>query len=486
VRALARQVAASTAQVTSLTLASLERLVGGLLPLRGRKVVALFSGGFFLGSDRRSSRRDLEVIAHSAARSGVVVYAIDARGLVATPAIGDARVSGGYDITSNPGVRERIELRALEAARDGLHAIAADTGGLSFFDRNDLSGSLHRVLEDSAHYYRLGFEPEVSPRDDRSHRLEVRVRSRAGLRVRTASGYFARVAAPAVGGAPAAATPEEARRLLRTALDSPYPLRTLPVDLTADFVATDVGDVLVTSACLDASRLPFAPTGDGHEAAAFELVGVVVDDEGKAVSQFSDRVELSLTPEAKERALRNGLTYRKTVAVRPGFLQARVAVRADGNGHLGSASQWVEVPDLSRAALALSSILVVTEGEDGGAGLPTARGNLSFDRARRAEVSRRFPRGGHLDYLLVVYGRRKPGTASPLEVDVESQILSGNSILTRSASRPVSAEGPAGLPVVTGRLRLDPLAPGDYELRLVVSNRSASAMATRSLRFTVE
>ncbi len=486
VRVLARQVAASTAHVTSLTLASLERLVGGLLPLHGRKVVALFSGGFFLGSDRRTSRRDLEVIAESAARSGVVVYTIDARGLVATPAIGDARVGGGYNITSSPGVRERIELRARDAARDGPNAIAADTGGLSFFDRNDLSGSLRRVLEDSAHYYRLGFEPEVSPRDGRFHRLEVRVRGRAGLRVRASSGYFSRVAAPAAAGEPAPPTAEEASRLLRTALDSSYPLRALPVDLSAEFVATDVGDVLVTAACLDAGRLPFAPTGDGHEAAAFELVGVVVDEEGKSVSQFSDRVELSLTPEAKERALRNGLTYRKTLAVRPGFLQARIAVRADGSGNLGSASQWVEVPDLSRAALALSSILVLAEGEDGGAAPPTARGTLSFDRARRAEVSRRFSRDGHLDYLLVVYGRRKPGTASPLEVDVETQLLSGNSILTRSPRHPVSAEGPAGLPVVTGRLRLDSLAPGDYELRLVVSNRSASASASRSLRFTVE
>jgi hypothetical protein len=304
--------------------------------------------------------------------------------------------------------------------------------------------------------------------------------------VRTASGYFSRAAAPAATREPAAPTAEETSGLLRTALDSSYSLRALPVDLSADFVATDVGDVLVTSACLDAGRLPFAPTGDGHEAAAFELVGVVVDEEGKSVSQFSDRVELSLTPEAKERALRNGLTYRKTVAVRPGFLQARIAVRADGSGHLGSASQWVEVPDLSRAALALSSILVLAEGEDGGASPPTARGAISFDQARRAEVSRRFPRGGHLDYLLIVYGRRKPGTASPLEVNVESQLLSGNSILTRSPRRPVSEEGPAGLPVVTGRLRLDPLAPGDYELRLVVSNPSASATATRSLRFTVE
>ena len=485
-RALARQIVSMTNRVTSLTLSSLERLVRGLLPLRGRKVVALFSSGFFLGPERQSSRRDLQVIADAAARSGVVLYTIDARGLVATPAIGDARVGGSYDITSNPGARERIEMRALEAARDGLNALALDTGGLPFFNRNDLEGSLKRVLEDSATYYRLGFEPQSSPGDDRFHKLEVRIRGRSGLRVRAASGYFARGSASAAGSKPAAGTEEEASRLLRTALDSSYPLRALPVDLTADFVGTNAGDVVVATACLDASRLPFEPAGEGHESAAFDLVGVVVDEEGQAVSQFSDRVELSLTAESKARAFRNGLTYRKTLAVPPGLLQARVAVRADRSGLLGSASQWVEVPDRARPGLSLSSILLLDEGEDAAAAPPAARGTLSFDRPRLPEVARRFPRGAHLDYLLVVYDRGTPGATSPVDVVVERQLLSGSTILTRSVPSPVLAEGPPGWPVVSGRLRLDALVPGDYELRLVVSDRVTSATATRSLRLTVE
>jgi VWFA-related protein len=485
-RVLARQIVSVSNQVTGLALSSLERLVRGLLPLRGRKVVALFSSGFFLGPERQSSRRDRQAIADAAARSGVVLYTIDARGLVATPAIGDARVGGSYDITSNPGGRERIEMRALEAARDGLNALALDTGGLAFFNRNDLEGSLKRVLEDSATYYRLGFEPQISPRDGRFHKIEVRVRGRSGLRVRTPSGYFVRASAPAATGKPAASPEEEASRLLRAALDSSYPLRALPVDLTADFVGTNAGDVVVATACLDASRLQFEPTGEGHEAAAFDLVGVMVDEEGNAVSQFSDRVDLRLTPESKERALRNGLTYRKTLAVRPGLLQARVAVRADRSGLLGSASQWVEVPDRTGPGLSLSSVLLLAEGEDATPAPPTARGSVTFDRPRLPEVSRRFPRGGHLDYLLMVYDRGKPGAASPVDVVVERQLLSGSTIVTRSVPSPVIAEDPTGLPVVSGRLRLDALAPGDYELRLVVSNRVTSATATRSLRFTVE
>ncbi len=415
-RALAREIVSTTNSATSLTLSSLERLVRGLLPLRGRKVAVLFSNGFFLGPERQSSRRDLQAIADAAARSGVILYTIDARGLVATPAIGDARVAGGYDVTSNPGARERIEMRAVQAARDGLNALALDTGGLALFDRNDLEGSLKRVLEDSATYYRLGFEPRDSPRDARFHKIEVRVRGRSGLRVRTASGYFPGGLAAAPESKPAAGAEAEASRLLRAALDSPYPLRSVPVELAADFVGTSAGDVVVATAYLDPSRLQFEPSGEGHESAAFDLVGVVVDEEGRAVSQFSDRVELSLTAEAKERALRNGLTYRKTVAVRPGLLQARVAVRADGSGLLGSATQWVEVPDRTGPGLSLSSVLLLAEGEEAAPPPPAARGTVSFDRPRLREVSRRFPRGAHLDYLLLVYDRGKPGVASPMDV----------------------------------------------------------------------
>ncbi len=491
VRTMARQIASTTAHVTSLTLASLERIVRGLTPLRGRKVVVFFSSGFFLGSDRRSSRHDLEGIADGATRAGVVVYTVDARGLIATPAIGDAGVGATYNITANPGTRERIEMQAIEAARNGMNALAVDTGGLPLFGRNDMDAALKQVLEDSASYYRLGYEPRSSPRDGRFKKIEVRVPGRSGIHVRTASGYFAQAATRAAAvSAAVRQTPakqeEDAARLLRTALDSSFPLRGLPVELAVDFVATKEGEVLAATAWLDAGRLLFRPTGDGREAAALDVVGVVVDEAGKTLAQLNDRLELSLLPETKERVLRNGLTYRKTLAVRPGLLQTRLAVREEATGALGSASQWVEVPDRARQALALSSI-VVTSGDEGGGTLApaSARGAVSFDRDRHAEVARRFRRGEHLDYLVVVYERRK-GKGAPADVVVEKQILSGSKLLTQSAPSPLADLGSDDARAEGGRLRLDAFTPGDYELRIVATDRASKATATRSLRFAVE
>jgi VWFA-related protein len=491
VRTMSRQIVSSTAHVTSLTFQALERVVRTMLPLRGRKVVAFFSGGFFLGSSRESSRRDLEVIADAALRSGVVIYTMDARGLLATPAIGDASVGGTYNITTNPGTRERIELRAMEAARDGMNALAEDTGGLALFNRNDLGAALGQVIVDSATYYRLGYEPQSSPREGRFRKIEVRVPGRSGLKVRTASGYFGQAAMSAAATSTAtrttqAAQEENAASLLRTALDSSFPLRGLPLTLSADFLGTSAGDVVVTTAFVDATRLLFRPTSDGREAAAFDLVGVVVDEKATTVGQFSDRVELSLPPDAKERALRNGIVYRKSVAVRPGLLQARLAARDDGNGLLGSASQWVEVPDRARQSLALSSILVMAEGEEQDAVPPaTARGTVSFEKSMRGEVARTFPRVGHLDYMLLAYPRSKAGGPTPSLV-VERQLLADNKLLTKSPPSPVAAEGPAGVQAITGRLRLDAFAPGEYELKLVVTDSQSRGTATRSLKFRVE
>jgi VWFA-related protein len=486
IRTMARQIVAQTANTTSQTLASLERLVRGLTPLRGRKVVALFSGGFFMGSDRQSSRRDLEVIADAALRAGVVLYTVDARGLVATPAIGDASIGGSYNITTNPGERERIELRAMEAGRDGMNALAADTGGLALFNRNDLDGALKQVLDDSASYYRLGYEPQASPRDGRFRKLEVRLPGHSGLRVRSASGYLAQATAAAAASGQAAPPKEgDAARLLRTALDSSFPLRGLPVDISADFMGTNEGDAVVVTAVIDAGRLEFRDAANGREAAAVDLVGLVVDEEGKVVGQFSDRVELSLTAEAKEHAIANGLTYRKTLVVRPGLLQARVAVRADSNGLLGSAAQWVQVPDRRKQALALSSILVVADGESKTTPpSATARGVVAFDAPRRDEVARTFRRGGHLNYLLVVYDRPKTGAPSP--VAIEKQLLSGSTVLTKSPPALLAGDSPDGTRAEGGRLRLDGFIPGDYELRIVATDAAAKATATRSLRFTVE
>jgi hypothetical protein len=71
---------------------------------------------------------------------------------------------------------------------------------------------------------------------------------------------------------------------------------------------------------------------------------------------------------------------------------------------------------------------------------------------------------------------------------VERELLSGTTSLVRSPPAPVgAADSPAGgVQAITGRLRLDAFKPGEYELKLVVTDSQAKATETRSLKFRVE
>src|SRR5437773_4719871 len=66
------------------TLAGLESLIRRANKLPGRKLVFFISNGFFLDSRNSDSRERLQRITSVAARTGVVIYSMDARGLVAS------------------------------------------------------------------------------------------------------------------------------------------------------------------------------------------------------------------------------------------------------------------------------------------------------------------------------------------------------------------------------------------------------------------
>ena len=70
---------------------------------------------------------------------------------------------------------------------------------------------------------------------------------------------------------------------------------------------------------------------------------------------------MDLTDADYEQVLREGLPYQKAVALKPGRYQVRLAAREDATGLLGSAWQWVEIPDLAPGRLALSSLFLLKE-----------------------------------------------------------------------------------------------------------------------------
>jgi VWFA-related protein len=493
-QAKARAIVAQNAHYTDATLTTLESIIRSLRPLPGRKIVVLLSDGFFMGGTRNSKHYDLRRITDAATRAGVVIYSIDARGLIATPPGGDASEPAGNGLDILPGARARIEQGALQAKLDGLNALAYDTGGFLVANTNDLSLGFQRVLNDNETYYVLAYEPTTPYRDGRFHKIEVRLVGKPGLTVRTRKGYLAPVEKAAEKPKPL--SPEKAEKeakaakesQIRTGLGSLFPLRGIPVDLSAHFVNEQrEGPVAVVTAHIAVAGLNFKQSGEARRT-ALEVVGLIFDEKGKVAANFGDRVELNLKPASFERALKNGLSYRKLAPLKPGFYQVRLAVREEGTAALGSAAQWIEIDDLSKKQLTLSSVFL-SKMEDSNEALTQASKPAEEPGYQPGQlvVSRRFKRGAGLDFYVIAYNAKVDGK-SATDLVIQSQVFSGSKLVYASPlSRINSAETQdlQRLPYAA-RLSLASFDPGEYELRLLVIDRLAKTTAHRRLNFTVE
>lgn len=174
--------------VTRNTLIGLEGLVRSAEKLPGRKLVFFLSGGFFLENRMSDTKDRVQRITSAAARSGVVIYSMDVRGLVAS--LVDASTDAQFDPT---GRLQRAAHGELSASMDGLNALARDTGGKPIFNTNSLDPGLAQTLKETANYYLLAWKPDNQvDRSSKFRRIEVKIIGHPELTVQVRRGFFDR------------------------------------------------------------------------------------------------------------------------------------------------------------------------------------------------------------------------------------------------------------------------------------------------------
>ncbi len=444
-------------------------LVQGLAPLPGRKVVVLVSDGFLVGLGAAENRAfDVRRIVDAATRSGVVVYALDTRGLIADVPGGAASFPGPQVLTA-PGARASLQTRGNEAQRQSLNALAEDTGGFLVRNTNDLGQGFGRILRDNEAYYLLAYEPTNTARDGKFRRIEVRLRGRAGLRVRTRSGYFA----PDDRRVAKAEPPDAVReREIGQALGSLFPLEGVPMRMSADFIdLPPAGPQAVIRTHLDVSGVPFVPAGDRY-AADLEIAGAVYDEAGRLVGQVSgERAQLSLTEETYRKALADGLTVQKTLALAPGRYQVRMAAREATRSLLGSASEWVEIPDVAASPLVLSSVFLLADAGQGATDLDDV------------QVEKRFRTGQGLHYVVQVYSRAWGGPGAPATT-LQAQVWRGKKLVGVTPKHELAPAPGEAAAKWSERIALEGFTPGAYELRVLAT--AGAATAERRIAFEVD
>src|SRR4030095_1902650 len=201
------------------------------------------------------------------------------------------------------------------------------------------------------------------------------------------------------------------------ALTSPFNSGDVGLRLTSMFGFDPQKGPFVSSLLhVDASDLTFAPEPNGQRKASFEVAAFTFGDNGRVIDQSIRSYVVHMTEREYQHTLKAGIFYRVNLPIKkPGAYQLRTAVRDSASLKLGSANQFIEVPDIKKGRLTLSGMIVRGAPPPNNNQAPanakaqmtsTTEGKVDEEDSQASPAVRRFSRGMVLEYACLLYNVR--------------------------------------------------------------------------------
>lgn len=486
VRSRARIILSQAATINRGTYSTLEQAVRNSARLPGRKVIFFISDGFLLDPTNTDSAYLMRRITDSAARTNTVIYSFDAKGLEAGFPEGTSASApnGGFRVQSG----ERFE------RQDGLSLLADETGGRFIRNTNDLQTGLTKSLEEASQFYLLAWEPlSENGKSEKFKKIEVRIKNRPELKILAQGGYLNANSTPKTDNQTEAGNKRDkknhaslpiADRQLNSAVTSQIPARQLSTSLILNHIdVLNEGALVVAAMQIKGDAVEFVQQGD-KATANVDIVGIVYNSDGKREAYFRQLLTTNGAA-SKLTADRPNIYYNYQIKLKPGLYQMRVAARDAKGGRVGSANQWITVPDLSSRQLTLSSLILSEQGNENRKNSPDTAVPVVGSLELPVSVDRRFARTSRLRYIVFVYNAAQK--ANQPDITIQTQVFRGKDVVLASAARPISTTGqdPTRLPYVA-EISLKTLSPGRYELQVTVQDRISKTNVIQRVSFEVK
>lgn len=467
------------------TLGAVSYVIKGLKQLPGRKSILLISDGFRIYNLEDSTRNYLALeklrrLIDEAGRASVVIYTMNATGLQ-TLGLSAADDLSGRDTQQLEQALSDRRNQAFET-QAGLDYLAGQTGGVAIRNTNDLSGGIRRVLEDQRTFYLIGYRPDNSTFDPRTgrrtfHKLSLKVTRPGKFNVRMRNGFYGVTDAER-------SAPRTLGQQMMAALASPFGATGVHLQLTSLF-ANDVkaGSYMRSVLHIDASDLTFTDEANHMHKCIFDLAAITFGDNGTIVDQpIGKTLTMQLPDELYKRVLRDGLVYYITVPIKKsGAYQLRMSFRDSATERIGSASQFIEVPDLKKNRLSLSGVVLrgtnANSGSNGAANAPAQSDEgLENGNAEASPAVRRFRFGMFLNYGFYIYNARVDKTTGGPKLTTQVLLFRDGKAVFTGKVYPMDFKGQTDLKrlVAGGSLQLgSDLAAGEYALEVIVTDALA-------------
>jgi VWFA-related protein len=485
------------------TIGALNFVIAGLKEMPGRKAVVLLSDSIRLFNEQGLNDIILESmrqLTDAANRASVVIYGIDARGLPTLSLTAEDNPKGRMALTG-PGLARIQQQRREEYFRsqDGLNYLAQETGGLFLHDTNDIAGGMRKVLDDQKGYYLIGYTPDdatfqqLKDKKRQYHKLSVKLKE-PGLSIRSRTGFFG---IPDRNAKPVYKTREEQ---LFAALGSPFGGGAVHLRLTALFANNPKEGSFVQSLLhIEGRDLTFIDEPDDWHKAVIDILLVTFGDNGVEMDQSSKTYTVRLHGAMYRNALEHGFVYSVNHPVKkPGAYQLRTAVRDAATEKIGSASQFIEVPDLSKGHLTLSGLVVRASRPATPAVPPSQQATPEQSKPEQAKPApalseqaqkeeteieslgnpavRIFRPGRRLDYALQILNSQEDSATKRPQLETQLLLFHDGKQIYAGKPKPLDPQqSPDIKSVVTaGQLQLgSKMEPGEYAMQIVVTDKLA-------------
>jgi len=334
---------------TDRKLQALQSVCQVLSKFNQKKSVIYFSSGMTqTGIENEAA---LRAAVNTAVKANVAIYTLDARGLEAMPPGGAAQSASLRGTAMYSGAAIQSQLDSNFASQETLTTLAADTGGKAFLDSNDLGQVFDRVQRDTSVYYVLGYKSNNPLKDGKYRRIQVKL-NRPGMKLEFRKGYYAPKDFKHFNS-------EDKAQQMEEELTSGLPDTDVALYMAASYFRLDERRFYVpVSLVVPGSQIPFTQGGD-KDKASLDFIGEVLDELKRPVASMRETVKLSL--DASQEVRRKNVQYSTGFLLLPGKYQFKFVVRENQTGRLGSFLTEFTVPDLRKAPLKMSSVVLSSQ-----------------------------------------------------------------------------------------------------------------------------
>ncbi len=349
-----------------------------------------FSGG--LTRNGIENEASLRAATNEAAKANMAIYAVDSRGLQALPPVGDASTGSLRGNSTYSGAAATAQFTSNFGSQETLDTLSMDTGGKAFFDSNDFAPAFQQIQHDTEAYYLLGFRSTDQRKDGSYRHLTVKV-DRDDVKLEYRPGYYAAADFQHQKS-------EDREEALTEQMRSDLPATDVAVYLQALYFMEPRNLYFIpVNLIVPGSQIPFVKGGD-RDKATIDIMGQVKDAQGLVVGNVRQTVKLAV--DESQQVQRKNIQYSTGFTLAPGRYHVKFVVRENQTGNMGSFETDIQVPDLRKSPLKMSSVVVASQRSpdtDKHPTSPLVRDGLQWV----PNIAHVFRQDQHLYFLYVVY-----------------------------------------------------------------------------------